>query len=257
MVGIIAFYTVITKNPTPETLDKGKLAEAPATISNEQTRQIIETNLRRFLEAENIEQKARYVSMEEEEIDHLRTYYTLRGRWERPLWKVERIYPMKSSQEKIWFVTYLDLERRRHTVSFERFGNDFLIHWSAMTGFCDIPWPDFIVQRPLGPVTMRCFIRQYEGIWPVNISQDKYQCFIIEDRQKLFYEIAIMKSDAYGCDILSKLPNTRRHPVTVELGYRRAGTSEHGKQLTIISLKHLRWQKLGVDPRNPSQPPSD
>ncbi|MBT8044770.1 MAG: hypothetical protein KJO79_07455, partial [Verrucomicrobiae bacterium] len=77
ILGMVAAYEIFTRKPSTKNPNKHNTANPPSVISNEQTRQIIETNLRRFLEAENIEEKARYVSMEEEEIDHLRTYYTL------------------------------------------------------------------------------------------------------------------------------------------------------------------------------------
>ncbi|MCP5535275.1 MAG: hypothetical protein H7A51_03460 [Akkermansiaceae bacterium] len=250
VAGIFSFYWFISTQSEPGSAEKSPLAAAPAVIDEAKAKEMIEANLRAFLQAETNEERLKYVYMPEDEKPQLDVYYNERGHVHTPAWKIERMEHVKSVQGDVWFVVYRDLNKIQRLVSFQRFGDHFLLHWSAMTAFCEIPWEKFIVQRPSTPVTMRCYVRQYQGQWPLGIPSDQYHCFLIEDRGGLFSELAIMDRSSVGYTTLKGLPNASRHPVTLELGYHHFPTNGRGGEiLEIQSLKHLRWQQMSMDAR--------
>lgn len=248
IVGMVFFYGILSSQAEPTMMVKPPVIAAPALISQEEAKGMIETNLRAFLAAESNEGRLQYIYMPQDERGSLDIYYDQRGILNAPLWKVERIELVKSAQGEIWFVVYRDLHRKERLISFQRVGDDYLLHWSAMTAFCEVPWPKFIVERPEGPVTMRCYLRHYGDVWPLGISPDQYHCFLLEDRDGLFSETAIMRLDADGCNKLKLLPKNGRHPATLQLGYESPASDRAEKRLNIISLEHLRWQKMSGDP---------
>lgn len=212
-------------------------------------KEMIEDNLRAFLSAESVEQRARFIYHGESELPSLRIYYEDRGRLETPLWKVERCESIVAGYSEIWFVVFRDVKGRQHTASFQQFGDDYLLHWSAMKAFGEITWERFMVDRPMEPVTMRGYLRRYEGVQPLWAGSGQGQCYIIEDRDGIFSEIAFMASSAHGFEVLRKLPSASRHPVTLMLAYQASLSSGKRKVLTINSLVNLRWQKLSADPQ--------
>lgn len=244
IAGVVAFYWFITNHAEPDLVEKEPPEAGPAAISEEQAKLMMGNNLRAFLLAESNEERLKYVYMPEDERDQLAVYYGERKLLDKPLWKVERVEVTMSAQGEVWYVVYRDLAKKQHLVSFQRYGDDYLLHWSAMTAFCDIPWEQFMVQRPTGPVTMRCYLRQYEGVWPSGISPNDYHCFLLEDRGGLFSEMAIIKNDTPGFMMLKTLPKRSRHPVTLVLGHKPLASGEAGKSLHIMGLKYLRWQKM-------------
>ncbi|MEJ6571261.1 MAG: hypothetical protein QNL01_06845 [Akkermansiaceae bacterium] len=247
IVSVVSFFWFITYHAEPEVVEKGTPETGPAMIGEAQAKQMIETCLRSFLAAESNEDRLKCVYMPEEEKSSLDIYYRAQGHSETPLWNIELIDRVVSAQGEIWMVIYWDVQRKRKAVSFQRDGDQYLLHWSAMKAFSEMTWEKFIVKRPAGPLMMRCFIRQYEGVLPAGIEADKYRCFLVEDRAGLFSEVAIMKLDASGYSALGDLPKASRHPVTLNLGYRPYSDKRTDKLLTIMSLKHLRWQKLSLD----------
>ena len=248
IIGVVVFYWFVSIHAEPKMVEIKPVVLAPAIISQEKAKEMIETNLRSFLMAQSNEVRLKYIYMPEDERESLDLYYNQRGILNSPLWKVERMELVKSVQGEIWFVVYRDLNKKENLVSFQRVDDDYLLHWSAMTAFCELPWPEFIVDRPEGPVTMRCYLRHYGDVWPLGVSPDEYHCFLLEDRDRLFSETAVMRLDAAGCDVLRRLPKNGRHPVTLSLGYQSEFSGGADKRLHIISLKHLRWQKMSWEP---------
>lgn len=249
IAGVVGFYWFVVHESTPDGVVRGPIEKAPASISEEVAKNMIEANLRAFLRADSNEERLKYVYLPDEVKSQLDVYYGVRGLAEVPLWKIERMEPVTSAQGEIWFVVYRDVKKTQGLVSFQRYGDDYLIHWSAMKAFCEIPWEQFMVSRPAGPVMMRGYLRHYVGVWPVGISRRDHHCFLIEDDGGLFSELAIMKTGAPGYTVLENLPKSGRHPVTLELGYRTLEGMGTGKTLHVISLKHLRWQKMAMDSR--------
>ncbi|BDS06046.1 hypothetical protein NT6N_10860 [Oceaniferula spumae] len=207
----------------------------------------IEKNLRAFLSATTVEERLHYVSIPFDEKTSLKSYYVERGLSDSPLWKIERIESLELAGGRLWFVIYRDLQRKQHSVSFQKLDGRYLIHWSAMKAYCEVPWQRFIVDRPSKPVLMRGYLRQYEGVWPVGLPRDKYRCFLIEDRGKLFSKLAVMEKGAPGAEALNKLPDSISHPITVRMKYNSELLNQNVIQIT--ELKHLRWQQLNSDPR--------
>ena len=249
IVGVGKFYWFITTDAEPAFVIKPPKPLGPAVIGEAEAKQMIEANLKAFLSAETNEERLRYVYLPEDEMAWLQLYYEERGLRDTPMWKIERMELSTSAGGEIWFVIFADVKKNQHVVSFQRYGDDYRLHWSAMKAFSEMPWPRFIVSRPEGPVMMRGYLRQYDGVWPLGIFQKDYHCFLIEDRDGLFSELAIMRKDSMGYASLKYLPKSSRHPVTVRLGYRALTGGSSDRKLTVLSLIHLRWQKMVIDPQ--------
>ena len=243
LMGSIDFEPEAAEASTPEV--------AAAVTVPKGAKETIEANMRAFLLAETNEDRLKYVYQPEDEKSSMDRYYGQQGHREIPLWKTQRIEKTNSTEGEIWFVVYRDLNNKQRLVSFQKLGDHYLLHWSAMTAYCEMPWGEFIVQRPSRPVMMRCYLRQYEGAWPVGISPEQYHCFLIEDRDGLFSELAIMARDSVGYTTLVDLPKASAHPVTLNLLYDQMSdvTGSAARILKIESLKHLRWQKMAMDRR--------
>jgi len=251
MGGVVVFYWFVVMEAKPESVTKVSQPKAPIFIAEHQAKQMIRKNLESFLSAESNEERNRYVYAPDEERSSMDVYYSKRGWRDTPLWKVEFMERHVSAMGEIRFVVYQDIKKRRRTVSFQRVGDDYKLHWSAMKAFCEMPWEQFVVERPKEPVLMRAYLRRYNGVWPPGISRDHYQCFLIEDRGGLFSEIAVMKKTSFGFLELKRLPSSARHPVTLRLVYHIPKEQDgHAERvLTIDALVHLRWQQMALDPR--------
>lgn len=249
VIGVAVFYGMVIRDSEPVVEINPHQVDVPTLISEAEAKQKIEANLRAFLSAESNENRARYIYSGATEMASLQVYYDERRIRDMPLWKVVRIEPVVAGGGEIWLVVYQDLKRRQHTASFERVGDDYLLHWSAMKAFGEITWEKFILTRPEQPVTMRAYLRPYDGVRPLWAGSDSYDCYIIEDRGGLFSEIAAIAVSADGYDVLKKLPRSGRRPVTLKLVYRATPHSAGEKVLTIDSFLHIRWQKLSTDPQ--------
>jgi len=241
------FYWFVGNNPEPAVVIKNETSSEPAVISEVEAKRMIQANLKAFLLAENNEDRARYIFEPDREIASLHTYYMDRKKRETPLWKIERIEPMSSEGSEIWIVVFRDLKKRQQAVSFERYGDNYLLHWSAMKAFGELTWEEFILNRPEVPVMMRAYFRFDHGMRPLAAGADQYDVYIIEDRNGLFSKSALIGSGSHGYHTLKNLSQTSRHPVTLKLVYRETPFSGGKKVLMIDSLVHLRWQKLSGD----------
>ncbi len=258
IVAVGAFYWFVTKHSEPEVVEKAPVEAPPAVIGKEQAKEIIEGNLRAFLQAESNKERLKYIYISEDEIASLENYYGQRQHLETPLWKIERMEKLVSEQGEIWFIVYRDVKKHQHLVSFQRQGDGYLLHWLAMKVYCEIPWEEFIIQKPADPVVMRCYLREYNGVWPVGISPEDFHVFLVSDSKETFLELVIMRHTAEGFEALLGLPNlpslsvSKGHPVTLELRYTRLGNVQK-KQLEIKALKYLRWQRLNTDSHVPGR----
>ncbi|MGB0993083.1 MAG: hypothetical protein ACPG32_11525 [Akkermansiaceae bacterium] len=248
VAGVGFFYWQVVRQPEAQLAEPADPSKESLAIPPEEAKKIIEANLRHFLSAQLVEEKLPYIISPAEERGSLEIYYQQRGLHDSPLWKIQRISPVKSGSGEVWFVLYQDVERRVKAASFERVGDDYLLHWSAMKAFCELPWEKFIVEKPKEPKVMRGYLRQYTGVFPLGVSAQDHACFLIEDRAAIFSELAIMKLDAPGCSTLKKLAKGGRHPVTLELFYQTPNNDSTNKRLVVRALKHLRWQKMSTTP---------
>lgn len=248
IAAVTAFFWFVANHAEPELVEKSPPEAAPAIFTEEEVKRIVEVNLRAFLKAASNDERLKYIYQPEDEKSYLDVYYGKREHVDTHLWKIERLEPVTSAQGEIWFVVYRDVTKKQRLVSFQRYEDDYLLHWSAMTAYCELPWEQFIVKRPEEAVMMRGYVSHYEGPRPLGLSSDKFHCFLIEDREGLFSELAIMESGSVGFSVLTNLPKDGRHPVTLQLGYRPNPGANHDKILSIFALTNMRWQKLNMDP---------
>lgn len=244
--GLVAFYWFITQDSEPAVVIKPPPEYEPEFIGEERAKKIIETNLRAFLAAEDNETREKYIYPDGEP-DTRVEYYNGRRIRDMPLWKIEQMNKTITAQGEIWMIVYRDLQKNARAVSFQRYGNDYRLHWLAMKAYCEMPWEKFIVERPRGPLVMRGYLRKYQGAPPLGVSKESHHVFLIEDQAGLFSELAVMERDAKGSAALASLPNSGSHPVTLKLGYDSNNNSRI--HIQIYSAKHLRWQRMSADTR--------
>lgn len=247
LVGIGVFYWFVSYHSEPTPVITPPAPKELAIFTEGETKQIIESNLRAFLAAESNEVRAQYVYQAAGTREAMDNYYNGRRMRDLPLWKLERVEAATVLGNELWLVVYRDVQSGRHTVSFQREGDDYLLHWYAMKAYGEMSWEEFIVSRPEESVVMRGYLKHYDGVAPVWASDEAYDFYLIESRNGLFYEVAVMSKDAPGAsELRASLQSGMRQAVTVGLSYRTV--DGQGKHLMLDSLEYLRWQKLGSDP---------
>jgi len=249
VIGLVAFYWFMVNEAEPVVAEKGPVEVAPAVIDKADAKKIIEDNLRAFLQAESNKERLKYIYMPEDEISSLEDYYGERQQFETPLWKIDRMDLMTSIQGETWFVGYRDVKKTKHFVSFQRYGDNYLLHWSAMTAYGELPWSQFLTERPITPVLMRGYLRHYEGVVPLSIDSNVDGVFLFEDPQKLVSELIVVGKNIHGYGALSRLRSDSSHPVTAWLAYDQLQTGTEKLTLRMTKLKYLRWQQAAADPR--------
>lgn len=247
LIAVAAFYWFVTKESKPAVVAKPPPEKPPAAITEDRAKEIIEANLRAFLAAEDNGTREKYI-FPDGRPESREDFYTGRKIRDVPLWKIEQMEKSATEHGEIWFVRFSDLRRHTRVVSFQRHGDDYLLHWLAMKAYGDMPWDEFILNKPERPTEMRAYVRQYGGALPLGADGTRYHAFLVEDRAGLFSELALVKKEAVGAAELAGLPPQALHPATLRLHYGSPGDTV-GKCLMIDSLVHLRWQRLSGDSR--------
>jgi hypothetical protein len=190
-----------------------------------------------FLQSGDPSRRLHWVFDPVNESEAILDYYNQRGRADPEGIHDHKVSAILEKDREILILTFKDAQDRTWAAPFEWKTNAYRLHWASMTGYGEIPWERFLVERPAKPVRMRVKIYFPDSESPALIP-DKHT-FALITHPELKTPLGSLIAPAPSLEPLLKLPKNTDIPAYVTIEWRDFQGS--GTWPVVTDLIHRNW----------------